>query len=94
MPAEPAAQVVDLFEVPDIQDRMLAAFHEIEASLERDALPVSGRGPLSRETAPRGLRHHELALGQQVRATVPGPHAHPHHESGFLNRIVARNQLH
>lgn len=68
-----AAQAVRWFEATDIQDQLFAEFREIEAAIDRDRLPASSRGLLSREIVLRGALHHEWILAHQIREAVPTP---------------------
>ena len=92
--AASVAQEVHWFEAPDIQDQMRAAFHEIEARVDYDRLPVSCRAFLCRENVPLGTLRHVRIPAQQIRATMPTPIVNQNHEIGFRNTaIVAWNPL-
>lgn len=92
--AASVAQAAHWFAEPDIPDQMLAAFHEMEATVDHDRPPVSGRGFLSHENVHRGMPYRDWILVQPILAHVPTPIVDQNHEIGFLNAsIVARNRL-
>lgn len=88
------AQAVRWFAAPDVPDQMLAAFHEIEATVDHDRPPVSCRGFLCHENVHRGMPHRAWILVRPILANVPTPIVNQNHEIGFRHAsIVARSRL-